>query len=121
MTQVAGKVFLNISGVGGESVRLRSKEGASLELGGVEREAAISDSGVDGFTEKVTAPKVDCKISLTNDIKLKDLQAFKNGTLIFQTDTGRVYTLSGAWCAKPPKLEKGEVTLEFGAVECQEG
>ncbi len=114
--QIAGKVFLTINGQ-----RLRSKEGASLEMGGIEREAVISDSGVDGFMEKFTAPKVDCKISLTPDIKLEDLQAFKDGTLVFETDTGRVYTLTGAWCAKPPKLEKGEVTLEFGGVQVLEG
>lgn len=116
MTQIAGKVFLTINGQ-----RLRSKEGASLETGGTEREGVVSDSGVDGFQEKETVPKVDCKISLTADIKLKDLQAFKDGTLVFETDTGRVYTLTNAWCAKPPKLEKGEVSLEFGAVECLEG
>lgn len=116
MTQIAGKAFLTINGQ-----RLRSKEGASLETGGAERDAVVSDSGVDGFTEKEVAPKVDCKISLTSDIKLKDLQAFKDGTLVFETDTGRVFTLTNAWCAKPPKLEKGEVTLEFGAVECLEG
>lgn len=114
--QVAGKIFVTINGQ-----RLRSKEGASLETGGIEREGVVSDSGVDGFMEKVVAPKVDCKVSLTNDIKLADLQAFKDGTLIFETDTGRVYTLTGAWNAKPPKLERGEVTLEFGAVECLEG
>lgn len=116
MAQVAGRVFITIN-----AQRLRSKEGASLETGGIEREAVISDSGVDGFQEKETAPKVDCKVSLTDEIKLKDLQAFKNGTLIFETDTGRIYTLTSAWSAKPPKLEKGEVTLEFGAVECIEG
>lgn len=114
--QIAGKVFLTINGQ-----RLRSKEGASLEMGGIEREAVISDSGVDGFMEKFTAPKVDCKVSLTNDIKMADLQAFKDGTLVFETDTGRVYTVTGAWNAKPPKLEKGEVSLEFGGSECLEG
>ena len=116
MTQVAGKVFLTINGK-----RLRSKEGASLETGGVEREPAISDSGVDGFTEKITAPKVEAKVNLTDDVSLAELQAFKNGTLVFETDTGRVFTLTNAWNAKPPKLEKGEVSLEFGAVECLEG
>lgn len=115
MAQIAGKVFISLNGQ-----RLRSKEGSSLETGGVEREAVVSDSGVDGFIEKIVAPKVDCKISLTSDIKLKDLQAF-TGTLVFETDTGRVFTLTDAWNAKPPKLEKGEVTLEFGAVECLEG
>ncbi|OYZ03501.1 MAG: hypothetical protein B7Y42_00550 [Polaromonas sp. 28-63-22] len=116
MTQIAGKVFVTINGQ-----RLRSKEGASLETGGIEREPVVSDSGVDGFMEKYTAPKVDCKVSLTNDVRLADLQAFRDGTLVFETDTGRVYTLTGAWNAKPPKLEKGEVTLEFGAQECLEG
>lgn len=114
--QIAGKVFLAVNGQ-----RLRSKEGAKLEMGGIEREAVISDSGVDGFMEKHSAPKVECKISLTPDIRLADLQAFKDGTLIFETDTGRVFTLTDAWNAKPPTLEKGEVSLEFGATQCVEG
>lgn len=113
--QIAGKVFISINGK-----RLRSKEGASLDIGGVAREPVLSDSGVDGYTEKNTAPKVSCKISLTDDIKLKELQSFQ-GTLIFETDTGRVFTLQQAWCANPPKLEKGEVSLEFDATECIEG
>lgn len=114
MTQVTGRVFISLAGQ-----RIRSKEGASLDIGGTERKEVISDAGVDGFTENTAAPKVDCKISHTANTKLKDLQAF-TGTLTFETDSGRVYTLVDAWCAKPPKLEKGEVSLEFGAVECLE-
>lgn len=116
MTQVTGRVFISLNGQ-----RIRSKEGASLETGGIEREAAISDAGVDGYMEKVTAPKVDCKINHTDQTRLSDIQAFREGTLTFETDTGRIYTLRGAWNAKPPKLDKGEVTLEFMAVECLEG
>lgn len=111
---VTGRVFISLAGQ-----RIRSKEGASLDIGGEEKDAVMSDSGVDGPTSKITAPKVDCKISHTAQTKLKDLQAF-TGTLTFETDTGRVYTLVDAWCAKPPKLEKGEVSLEFSAVECLE-
>ena len=116
MTQVTGRVFVSLNGQ-----RIRSKEGASLETGGVEREAALSDAGVDGYMEKITAPKVDCKINHTDVTSMTDIQSFKDGTLTFETDTGRIYTLRDAWCAKPPKLEKGEVTLEFQAVECLEG
>ena len=116
MTQVTGRVFISLSGQ-----RIRSKEGASLETGGIDREAAISDAGVDGYTEKVTAPKVDCKINHTDATSLTDIQAFADETLTFETDTGRIYTLRNAWCSKPPKLEKGEVTLEFMGVECIEG
>jgi hypothetical protein len=114
MSKVSGRVFISLGGQ-----RIRSKEGASLETGGVEREAAVSDAGVDGPTEKTVAPKLDCKINHTDKTRLTDLHAFK-GTITFETDSGRVYTLIDAWSAKPPKLEKGEVSLEFGAVECIE-
>ncbi len=116
MTQVTGRVFIALNGQ-----RIRSKEGASLDTGGIAREAAVSDAGVDGFTEKITAPKVDCKINHTAQTRMSDIQAFKDGTLTFETDTGRVYTLTGAWCGPAPKLDKGEITLDFGAVECIEG
>lgn len=115
MAQVTGRVFIALNGQ-----RIRSKEGASLETGGVENEAAVSDAGVDGHTGKITAPKVECKINHTAATRLSDLQAF-TGTLTFETDTGRAYTLIEAFNMKPPKLEKGEVSLEFGAVECIEG
>lgn len=114
MGQVTGRVYISLGGQ-----RLRSKEGASLEMGGIEREAAVSDAGVDGHTEKVVPPKVDCTINHTADTSMADIRAF-TGTLTFETDTGRIYTLQEAWCAKPPKLTKGEVTLEFMAVECVE-
>ncbi|MFM9902136.1 MAG: phage tail tube protein [Polaromonas sp.] len=114
--QVAGKVFLTINGQ-----RLRSKEGAELETGGIKREAVVSDSGVDGYVETIVAPKVTAKVSLTNDVRLEDIQAFKDGTLTFETDTGRVFTLTNAFNEDPPKLVKGEVSLVFGAEECLEG
>lgn len=115
MTQVTGRAFISLNGQ-----RIRSKEGASLDIGGVERDPVTSDAGVDGFSEKVVPPMVVCKISHTANTKLKDLQAFKNGTLLFETDSGRVYTVTDAWCAKPPKVEKGEVALEFSGTECLE-
>lgn len=117
MSQVTGRVYISLSGIG----RIRSKEGAKLNTGGIEREAAISDAGVDGFSEKVVAPSVDCTIHHTADIRLSQLQAFADGTLTFETDTGRVFTLRNAWCAKPPELNKGEVSLQFQAQECMEG
>lgn len=112
---VSGRVFISLNGD-----RIRSKEGAKLETGGLKREAAISDAGVDGPTESVVAPKVTCKINHTDKTSLRDIHAFK-GTLTFETDTGKVFTLIDAWSATPPSLEKGESDFEFGAVECQEG
>lgn len=115
MALVTGRVFIALNGD-----RIRSKEGAKLETGGLERKAQISDAGVDGHSEAVTAPKVTCKISHTAKTSLMDIHAFK-GTLTFETDTGRVYTLIEAWSATPPTLASGESDFEFGGVECLEG
>lgn len=116
MTQVTGRIFIALNGQS-----IRSKEGASLEVGGVDREAQTSDSGVDGYAEKVVPPKVECKVNHTADTSVTAFRDFKDGTLTFQTDTGRIFTLTGAWCATPPKMDKGEISLTFGARECIEG
>ncbi|MGA0569648.1 phage tail tube protein [Variovorax sp. VNK109] len=116
MSQVTGKVVFTINGK-----RLRSKEGAKLNMGGIARDPALSDSGVDGYTEKYEVPQVDCTINHTADISLQEIQNFKDGTGTFETDTGRIFTLKDAWCAKPPEMTKGEVTLVFQARECLEG
>lgn len=116
MAQVTGRIFISIKGQ-----RIRSKEGASLDIGGVKREAALSDAGVDGFTEAVAAPTVSCEVNHTADTSIDDFRNFKDGTLLFETDTGKVYTVSNAWCSNPPKLSKGSLTLEFSGTYCTEG
>lgn len=114
MAVVTGRVFISLNGD-----RIRSKEGAKLETGGLEREAALSDAGVDGHTSKYVPPRVTFKINHTSKTSLKDLHAF-TGTLTFETDSGRVFTLIESFSAKPPVLEKGEVDLEYGGTECLE-
>ncbi|SAI74567.1 phage tail tube protein [Bordetella ansorpii] len=117
MPQVTGRVYISVGGR-----RLRSKPGATLDIGGVSRTAVTSDSGVDGYTEATTAPVVNCTISHTADISLAELGAITDETLRFQTDTGVGFTIRSAWCASPPVLGAGgEVTLVFNGVECIEG
>ncbi len=91
MGQLTGRVFISLGGK-----RVRSKDGASLDIGGPVREAARSDSGVDGHTVSETEPKVTFKINHSAQTSLKELQDFE-GTLIFETDTGRIYTLMEAF------------------------
>lgn len=116
MGQVSGRVFITINGQ-----RMRSKEGAALNMGGAERRAAISDSGVDGYVENLTSATVEFRIHHTAEISLSEIHNMRDATLTFETDTGRILTLRDAWSADPPKLEKGEVTLKFEAAECIEG
>lgn len=116
MAQVTGKVYISMNGK-----RIRSKEGASLDYGGIKRDAVMSDAGVDGFNEAFQAPKVECAVNHTPDVSLAEFAAFKDGTVLFETDTGSVYTVTGAFLTDPPKMSKGEVTLSFSGVECLEG
>jgi hypothetical protein len=115
MAQVTGRVFITVKGR-----RLASKEGAKLRYGGVSREKVIVDTGVVGFMEKVEGSGVECTIAHTADVKLADFQAMTAETISFDTDTGASYVLSGAWVENALELEKGEVKLIFGALDCKE-
>lgn len=116
MTQYTGRVFITIDGK-----RIRSKEGATLDTGGATRAAARSDAGVDGFTEAIGEASVDFTFNHRPDISIAEIHAIKDGTLLYETDSGSVFTLRQAWSATPPKMTKGEVSCRFEAVECIEG
>lgn len=115
MAQVTGRVFITVAGK-----RIASKEGAKFMFGGVSRETVIADFGVVGFSEKVEAPGVECLVAHTADVSLSDYQKMTAVNISFDTDTGRSYVLSGAWCANALELEKGEVKLTFGALDAKE-
>jgi hypothetical protein len=115
MPQITGRVFISIGGD-----RLRSKEGAKAEMGGIKRKAEISDSGVDGHSESIVEPKITFKISHTAKTSLTDIHAYK-GTVTFETDTNRVYTLFEGFSVTPPGIEKGESDFEFSGTEMLEG
>ncbi len=117
MSQVTGRVFISVGGR-----RLRSKPGATLDIGGVSRAPVMSDSGVDGYTESTAAPAVNCTISHMAGVSLADLAAIRGEAMRFPTVAGIGYTIRGAFLAAPPVLGGGgEVTLAFNGVECIEG
>jgi hypothetical protein len=115
MSHVTGRVFITLNGQ-----RIQSKDGASLDMGGLKRTPVIADGGIVGYSEELTAPEVNCKVAHIATTSLKEFQDFKDGSLMFETDTGSVFSLSEAWNADPPKLEKGEITLKFNAIDCVE-
>ena len=116
MSSVTGRVYITVNGQ-----RIRSRAGATLDTGGLTRTAAMSDAGVDGFSATNAVPQVDCEINHTASTRLEDLHAIEDGVLTFETDTGRIYTITGATSTTPPKLSNGVVTLQFQGRECIEG
>ena len=113
--QLTGRAFITVRGK-----RLRSKEGSTLKYSDISREGQVADTGVAGFIEKVEIPGVECVIAHAADISLAEFQAIKDETISFDTDTGRSFVLSEAWCAGGIELSKGEVKLTFQAVKCEE-
>ncbi|GAA5783939.1 Mu-like prophage FluMu tail tube protein [Chitiniphilus shinanonensis] len=114
-TQFAGRVFVNIDGV-----RLRSKSGAKLNIGGVERTPVETDLGTVGYTEKTKTPTVECTIILARDTDLVALGALADVTLVFETDIGVSYVLKDAFVTEPPEFTggEGEVSLKFAGTRC---
>jgi len=115
MAQVTGRVFITIGGK-----RVASKPGAKLLYGGVTRESVVADSGVVGFRETPIAPGVECEIEHTADVSLAEFQAMTAASISFDTDSGRSYVLSGAWCEGGLELASGAFGLKFGAMDCRE-
>ena len=115
--QVTGRVFITINGA-----RIRSKEKAKLNIGGVERTTISGDVGVYGFAEKTVEPKLECTIAHMGDTSLQQLASLTSASIQFETDTGRVFKLREAWLEKPPELTggEGEVALSFAAISCEE-
>lgn len=109
MAQVTGivKVYLN-------GALQRSKEGASLNLGGKERTAVVGHS-VYGYTEKVVPSELKFELAHTSDTDLIELAAMVSTTVKFETDTGITYLVTNGFVTKPPELKggSGEVTVEM--------
>lgn len=113
--KVTGRVFISVNGE-----RMRSKEGAKLNIGGAEREAVVGDDSIHGYTEKLTAPSIEATFSHMADTDLKKLADLTDASVQFECDTGRVYVLRNAWNAKPPELSKGEVGVLFNGLSVEE-
>lgn len=103
MTQFAGRVFISINGS-----RQRSKSGAKLNVGGVERTAVETDVGVVGYTEKTKAPTVEFTIVMGKDTDLVTLASLVDSTVVFETDIGVSYVVKDAFITDPPDFTGGD-------------
>lgn len=115
MTQLTGKATVTAAGK-----RLATKAGAKLGYGNPERTAVVGDQGVLGYTEAPTVPYVDCVVQHSADLSLREIANMKDVTIIFETDTKKSYVLRNAWSAKALELDKGDVSVRFEAMSCEE-
>lgn len=114
MPQFAGRAKIRIDGR-----ELRTLDGATLNSGGVSREAK-KGYAVYGFTETVEEPTVECKIPLGVEDSLLAINAIKGATIEFVTDIGKTFMIVDAWCSEPCSLSGGDVDVKFAGIECKE-
>lgn len=104
MAQKTGRVTIKLDGGA-----LRSKAGASVQIGGTQREADTDDQGNVYFREMIVPATVSCTLIHTSDTDLIELRDFKNGTVNFECDTGVTYVIGGAFTTELGELSNGEV------------
>lgn len=111
---MAGKVTgICIIRMNGKS--LRSKEKATLSIGGVERTAQYADNGFAGFSTKPVCAKVTATLIHDASTNLQEIHDAENVSIEFASDTGISYMVPNAFSVKPPELTggDGDVAVEF--------
>jgi hypothetical protein len=107
--KATGRVSVKVNGV-----TLRSKEGASITIGGVTREPIPNDQGTVDYREETQPAEVTATLVHTAQTDLPALRNFTDGTVNFETDTKVVYVVSDAFTAEVGELSGGEVQVTFG-------
>lgn len=115
--QVTGKAIIRFDGV-----EYKTADDATLNPGGVSREPVKGAGKVHGFTETTEAPELECTLYHTADLSLAAIRAIDNATVIFETDTGSRWVLTGAFVTDTPSLKTkgGEVAVKMSALTCEE-
>jgi len=116
MAQITGKAIIRVNGT-----ELRSLDEATLNPGGVNREAVKGGGKVYGYKEETVEPKLEFEVAHTRDTSIIDLGKITDATVIFETDTGDRYVLREAWTAEPPALKTtgGSVSMVMSAISCE--
>ena len=117
MSQVTGRAIIRVDGT-----ELRTLDGATLDIGGVDREAMKGGGKVHGYKEADKEPEMDCKVAHTKDLSLKWLGSITDATVIFECDSGPRFILRKAWTMNPPQLaaSDGSIDLKMSAIAVDE-
>ena len=87
-----GRATITVNGT-----RMRSKNGATLALGGVARAPEALDTGEVAYSESTSAPELNCSIALTKDTDVEALRNLTDATVVFESDTGKSWSIRDAF------------------------
>lgn len=109
MSQKSMRMFVKLG-----ALELQSKAGAQLQIGGVNREADITESGEVFYTESIIPSELRVTLIHTAETDLEFIKAFRDETIEARLDTGRVYTIPKGFYKSDGGLRAGEVECIFG-------
>ncbi|MBL4830038.1 MAG: phage tail tube protein [Aliivibrio sp.] len=115
-TNITSRGFLDAGSLG----RLPTKEGATINFGGIKREPVLGDSGVLGYSESFdSAPSIKVTIAHVNTTDETAIKNFTGENLTFNTNNGKSYTLMNAWVGDPLELniKDGQLEVMFYGTE----
>jgi hypothetical protein len=108
MAQQTGRITIKVDGDS-----LQSKEGASLQVGGIQREPVMSDQGGIFHKEKFEPSMIQATLIHTTQTDLDTLRALTSATINFEGDDGVVYVVRGAFFTSAGELSNGEISVSF--------
>ena len=107
MAQKTSQVYVDLDGE-----TLECEPGGAIDVGGVMREAVVSDTGRVHYTERTKQSTVTVTLIHLATTDLAAINAFA-GTLTYRTDTGVRYIISDAFVTEMGQLSNGAVEVSF--------
>lgn len=117
MSKITGKAIIRVDGE-----ELRTEDGATLNIGGQNRSSKMGGGKHHGYQEEDVPPSMECSIYHDKKLSLRWLSDITNATVMFETDTGSIYTLRDAFTTEPVSLnaKDGTVALKMEAPSVDE-
>ena len=115
--RVGGIIQLQLNG------EIYSAKGAfSYNIGYDKRDVVLGSDGTHGFKEEPQAAKIEGAITDSDELDLKSLLAFRDGTATLQLANGKVIVLRECWFAGEGDVstEEGEIGVLFQGMSAEE-
>lgn len=108
--QVVGRLKIKIDG----AMQPTAQGKATMNIGGVTREAVPGDYESGSFMEKQVPSETDFEVLLKKGVSLANLRAIDNATLTLETDIGTSYIVRNAYCADAITVgQEGSAKVKF--------
>jgi hypothetical protein len=117
MPQFLGRATLRMNGQ-----VIETAKGASLDTGGTKRNPIVSGRLI-GYAEETVPAMIEGETSLAPGMSLEAIRAFRDGTAIFECDTGQRFIVADAFVTDTVTLKDGEggnVTIKIAGLPAEE-